>query len=311
MKNKIITSVLLAASISFSGNLRAQELFRADFETDTTTPYFFRFGNKGDAKTYNYKPRWMYSHEVIDNPVASEDNNSGKVLKYTSMEARNYGLKILFNTPVDINELTIVEFDIYQPFNVIGKDTYDFEDSAEKQDICIKLLSNFNTTSDFRQDDGILLNKSVQEFTAEGKWITYSFKFNKSAYSSQISKFTNGVLGIAILPTYNSEVTLNEDEQHICYLDNIVINPTPTGIHEQSANKMTVSHDNGQLNICGIEDGLATITVHDINGCTITTSDITISNGKVSLPLPLINNKVYLVSVTTKNQCYRQKISKL
>ena len=71
MKNKIIASVLLAASISFSGNMSAQELFRADFETYETTPYFFRFGNKGKLGDYKPKSRWMYSHEVIDNPVAS------------------------------------------------------------------------------------------------------------------------------------------------------------------------------------------------------------------------------------------------
>ena len=38
MKNKIITSALLTAFISFSGNMFAQELFRADFETYETTP---------------------------------------------------------------------------------------------------------------------------------------------------------------------------------------------------------------------------------------------------------------------------------
>ena len=71
------------------------------------------------------------------------------------MEARNYGLKFLFDTPIGIDDLKVVEFTIYQPLNVIGKDTDDFEDPAEKQDICIKLLSKFNTTNDFRQDDGI------------------------------------------------------------------------------------------------------------------------------------------------------------
>lgn len=53
MKNKIITSALLAAFISFSGNMFAQELFRADFETYETTPYFFRFGNTGNGETIN------------------------------------------------------------------------------------------------------------------------------------------------------------------------------------------------------------------------------------------------------------------
>lgn len=312
MKNKIITSVLLAASISFSGNMSAQELFRADFETYETTPYFFRFGNKGKLGDYKPKSRWMYSHEVIDNPVPSaEGNNSAKVLRYSSMEARNYGLKFLFDTPIGIDDLKVVEFTIYQPLNVIGKDTDDFEDPAEKQDICIKLLSKFNTTNDFRQDDGILLYKSVYEFTTEGEWITYTFKFNKTEYSSQISKFTNGVLGVAILPTYNSNVTLYEDEQHVCYIDNITVNPVPTGINNQNTEKLIINYSNGQLIICGTENGPARVTVYDTNGCAVTTSEVTVENGKASLTLPLDNNKVYLVNVVTQNQSYCQKISKL
>ena len=108
MKNKIITSALLTAFISFSGNMFAQELFRADFETYETTPYFFRFGNTGKRGDYKPKSRWMYSHEVIDNPVSAEGNHSGKVLKYASMEARNYGLKFLFDTPISIDDLKVV-----------------------------------------------------------------------------------------------------------------------------------------------------------------------------------------------------------
>lgn len=310
MKNKIITSVLLAASISFSSNMSAQELFRADFETYETTPYFFRFGNKGKLGDYKPKSRWMYSHEVIDNPVA-EGNNSAKVLRYSSMEARDYGLKFLFNTPIGIDDLNVVEFTIYQPLNVIGKDTDDFEDPAEKQDICIKLLSKFNTTNDFKQDEGILLNKSVYEFTTEGQWVTYTFKFNKAAYSSQISKFTNGVLGVAILPTYNSNVTLYEDEQHVCYIDNIVVNPVPTGIHNQNIEEIKMDYSNGQLTICGTENGHANVMVYNTNGCTVATSAVIVENGRASLTLPLDNNKVYLVNVVTQNQSYRQKISKL
>ncbi len=41
------------------------------------------------------------------------------------MEARNYGLKFLFDTPISIDDLKVVEFMIYQPLNVIGKDTDD------------------------------------------------------------------------------------------------------------------------------------------------------------------------------------------
>ena len=311
MKNKIITSALLAAFISFSGNMFAQELFRADFETYETTPYFFRFGNTGKRGDYKPKSRWMYSHEVIDNPVSAEGNHSGKVLKYASMEARNYGLKFLFDTPISIDDLKVVEFMIYQPLNVIGKETDDWEDPAEKQDICIKLLSKFNTTNDLIQDEGILLNKSVYDFTTEGKWITYTFTFNKAAYSSQISKFTNGVLGIAILPTYTSNVVLYEDQQHVCYIDNIVVNPSPTGISGPNTEKTAIEYSDGKLTLCGAENGPANITVYDTNGCAVTAAEITVENGKASLALPLDNNKVYLVNVVTQNQCYRQKISKL
>lgn len=307
MKNKIITSVLLAASISFSSNMSAQELFRADFETYETTPYFFRFGNKGKLGDYKPKSRWMYSHEVIDNPVA-EGNNSAKVLRYSSMEARDYGLKFLFNTPIGIDDLNVVEFTIYQPLNVIGKDTDDFEDPAEKQDICIKLLSKFNTTNDFRQDEGILLNKSVYEFTTEGQWVTYTFKFNKAAYSSQISKFTNGVLGVAILPTYNSNVTLYEDEQYVCYIDNITVHSTSTGFHNPNVEKLKIDYNNGQLIISNAKNGPACVTVYDTNGCSVATSEVTVENGKASLNISL-SNKIYLVNVVTPNQCYRQKIT--
>lgn len=68
----------------------------ADFETYDTTPYFFRYGNSGSSKIDDYYPRWAYSHIVIDNPVQSEENTSSKVLEYTSMEARNYGVKFRF-----------------------------------------------------------------------------------------------------------------------------------------------------------------------------------------------------------------------
>ena len=69
----------------------------ADFETYDTTPYFFRYGNSGNSKMDDYYPRWAYSHVVIDNPVKGEENMSSKVLEYTSMEARNYGLKFRFS----------------------------------------------------------------------------------------------------------------------------------------------------------------------------------------------------------------------
>lgn len=58
---------------------------------------------------------------------------------------------------------------------------------------------------------------------------------------------------IAILPTYNSNVTLYEDEQHVCYIDNITVNPVPTGINNQNTEKLMINYSNGQLIICGTE----------------------------------------------------------
>lgn len=72
-----------------------------------------------------------------------------------------------------------------------------------------------------------------------------------------------------------------------------------------------INYSNGQLIICGTENGPARVTVYDTNGCSVTTSEVTVENGKASLILPLDNNKVYLVNVVTQNQSYRQKISKL
>lgn len=302
---------MFASLLSLCGTTTAQELFRADFETYETTPYFFRFGNKGKLGEHTYKPRWMYSHEIIDNPVVSNDGNpSAKVLKYSSMEARNYGLKFLLSKSVSIDNFKEVRFNIYQPKNVIGQETNDGEDAATKQEICIKLLCKFNTINDFKQDDGILLYQSATECTAEGTWLTYSFKFDKSLYASQLSKFTNGVVGIAILPTYNSGVTLNEDEQYVCYLDNITINSPATGIHEATYQKEAISYADGQLTIRTHEEGIASVSVYHMDGSLIITfPDIAVEGGNASLPVSLDKNKVYLVRATVGNQCYNQKIS--
>ena len=93
--------------------------------------------------------------------------------------------------------------------------------------------------------------------------------------------------------------------------DNIIVNPVPTGINNQNTEKLMINYSNGQLIICGTENGPARVTVYDTNGCSVTTSEVTVENGKASLILPLDNNKVYLVNVVTQNQSYRQKISKL
>lgn len=239
MKNKLFLSIpMVALLLSCSDGTSStettdpdpvrpplKEVRIGDFETEATTPYFFRFGNRGSAKEYTYKPRWVYSHEVVDNPVAGSLNSSAKVLKYTSMEARNYGLKIRFTTPVAVDDLGEVQLKIYQPASVVGKPLWQGGTPARTQELCVKLLSAFNSINDFRQDEGILLLKQSTPFTEEGKWIIYNCSFNKADYASQLNKFSKGIVGIAVLPTYKSEVTLLEASPYVCYLDDIVLNP--------------------------------------------------------------------------------------
>lgn len=205
-----------------------KEIKIGDFETGNSSPYVFRFGNKGTAKDFiDYKPRWVYSHTVVSNPAVENENLSSQVLKYTSMEARNYGIKILFANPVPLSDLGKIQFKIYQPDNVIGKPVWKDGIVAKKQELCVKLLSKFNTVNDFRQDDGIIMVAQSISFTEEKKWITYTCDFNKSDYVGQTSKFSKGVMGIAILPTYHSEATLAEENPYVCYIDDIVLNPLP------------------------------------------------------------------------------------
>ena len=195
----------------------------ADFETYDTTPYFFRYGNSGSSKIDDYYPRWAYSHIVIDNPVQSEENTSSKVLEYTSMEARNYGLKFRFSETVDIDELRGIRFRIYQPANVIGKETWKGTSKAVSQQLGVKLIGRFNSVNDYEQEEGVLLTNSLVDFKEEGAWKTYTFAFSKREYSAAATQLKNGIAGIVILPTYSSGVTLAEGNKYKCYIDDIEI----------------------------------------------------------------------------------------
>lgn len=195
----------------------------ADFDTYDTTPYFFRYGNSGNSKSYDYYPRWIYSHTVVDNPLKNDDNSSSKVLEYTSMEARNYGLKFRFKEAMDMSKLRGIRFQIYQPDNVIGKTTWKGTSKATSQRLAVKLLGRFNAVNDYTQEEGVLLTNSSVDFTENGVWKTYTFTFSKNAYSSATTQLANGIHGIAILPTYSSEATLAEENKYKCYIDDIEI----------------------------------------------------------------------------------------
>ena len=195
----------------------------ADFETYDTTPYFFRYGNSGNSKMDDYYPRWAYSHVVIDNPVKGEENMSSKVLEYTSMEARNYGLKFRFSETVHMDELKGIRFRVYQPVNVIGKETWKGTSKAVFQQLGVKLIGRFNSVNDYEQEEGVLLTNSSVEFKEEGIWKKYTFTFSKSEYSAAATQLKNGIAGVVMLPTYGSGVTLAEENKYKCYIDDIEI----------------------------------------------------------------------------------------
>lgn len=195
----------------------------ADFETYDTTPYFFRYGNSGSSKISDYYPRWVYSHAVADNPMKSQDNSSAKVLEYTSMEARNYGLKFRFSEMASVGSVRGIRLKIYQPANVIGKDTWKGTSQARLQQLGVKLIGRFNSVNDYEQEEGILLTRSLVDFREEGSWKTYTFAFSKNEYSTADAQLKDGIAGIVVLPTYGSEVTLGEANKYKCYIDDIEI----------------------------------------------------------------------------------------
>lgn len=65
----------------------------------------------------------MYSHEVIDNPVSAEGNHSGKVLEICLYGSTQLRIEISLWHAYLHDDLKVVEFMIYQPLNVIGKET--------------------------------------------------------------------------------------------------------------------------------------------------------------------------------------------
>lgn len=202
------------------------EVSVGDFESDLTSPYFFRFGNKGNAKEgFDYLPRWNYAYEVIDNPVKDSGNRSARVLSYQSMEAQNYGIKILFADPLPVRGLRNISFKIYQAENVIGKETWKGAAPATRQKLCVKLLSEFNTINDFKQDEGLVLEDAALDFVQEKSWLDCRFEFDPEEISDwKLDLFEKGILGLAIIPTYGSGVTLSGHSVYQCYMDDIRLN---------------------------------------------------------------------------------------
>ena len=110
-----------------NGNTQDKGYMVANFESENMTPCIFRFGNnigaakRGQEIDLNFKPRWVYSHEVVANPVKDEANNSERVLKIHHLwKVRNFGIKIRFPetyAPTDIKECTV---QIVPTFQCVG-----------------------------------------------------------------------------------------------------------------------------------------------------------------------------------------------
>ena len=134
-----------------------------------------------------------------------------------------YGNSGRFSETVDIDELRGIRFRIYQPANVIGKETWKGTSKAVSQQLGVKLIGRFNSVNDYEQEEGVLLTNSLVDFKEEGAWKTYTFVFSKREYSAAATQLKNGIAGIVILPTYSSGVTLAEGNKYKCYIDDIEI----------------------------------------------------------------------------------------
>ncbi|MEI8273221.1 MAG: T9SS type A sorting domain-containing protein [Paludibacter sp.] len=307
MKN-ILTTVLI---IFFCCQINiAQNTFTGSFETFDSTPYYFRFGN---STSITYYPRWKYSHQVVDNPLINSANSSAKVLRYSSLEARWYGLKFKFSAPLNIEDIDTLSFDIYQSANIVGKavNTTYSSTQATTQEIHVKLLTYFNTTQDSREDAGVALTFSgaVVPFTQIGDWYNYKVLIDKSKFTSaNLTTLSTGVLGIAIMPTYNSGVTLQTE--YVCYIDNIKTRPlNSTGTSTVMDNEKLKVFSNGSvITLRSGMDTNATVNLYDVKGTLLKT----LLSGKLEQKEYLFQSNlsggVYFVSVNTEGRFRNFKI---
>jgi hypothetical protein len=298
----ILMAVSLLANVCLlHGQSGSAGNFAADFETFDTTPYVFRYGNNASV---NYYPRWQYSHETVDNPLVDTRNPSSKVLRYTSLEARNYGLKIRFPVALYLDDIDTIRFQVYQPASVIGQaaDASYSASPATSQEICVKLLTYFNTIKDYKEDDGVMLTFSgaVQPFATSGDWIDYRVAVNESKFSqSNVNKLASGILGLAILPTYGSNVTLQS--RYVCYIDNIGIKSAQaTGLKKNPAadhHPFRVYYTDHRLVISSTIANEAAVGIFDMTGRLVSKIGATrFEAARNEFPIHLPNG-IYVVSI--------------
>lgn len=294
----------------FLESICQNNMLQYDFESYDTTPYFYKFGNN---KNVDYYPRWQYSHQVTSNPLQSSENNSLNVLQYTSLEARKYGLKIRFQSPLNIEDIETIQFLIYQPENIIGKSVNGAYSSspASSQEIRVKLLTYFNALKDFREDDGVVLtfSQAIQPFFTTNKWVSYSVMINTSDFSAaELNKLRSGVLGIAILPTYNDGVTLNE--RYVCCIDDIVVRQkTNSGVKSVLDSRFSVQFVRDEVVLNAHVTGSCHVKIFNSKGMEVSipfNGFIENTSYKFSVPYP---KGVYIVSVYYDGRYHNYKIN--
>lgn len=305
MKFTLSFFVVLLGISTMSG----QNTFDADFERFETSPYFFRFGNNSSTTWY---PRWKYSHTISPNPLTSNRNNSSFVLRYSSLEARWYGLKIKFPAPLNIGDIDTLSFDIYQPESIVGKavnPNYNSAQPAQNQQILVKLLSYFNTIRDNREDAGVRLNAAIVDFTTTGEWVNIRMSIKPESFNaSEREALSKGVLGIAIMPAYNLPgVTLMNE--HVVYIDNIRIRPEiPTKSHSEELSRFIASWKDNILTVESVLPGRATLKIFTSQGSLalrVFDGELDAGVHRFGANLPA---GVYFVSLFSNNRYYNQKL---
>jgi hypothetical protein len=307
MKKKYFILFFLSITILQSA---AQNNFTADFETYDSTPYYFRFGNNTSV---SFMPRWKYSHLIVDNPLINYGNNSAKVLRYSSLEARWYGLKFKFPAPLNLDDIDTLIFDIYQPATIVGKPvnaSYSLV-MATTQEIRVKLLTYFNTIQDSREDAGVVLSfaGAIIPFITTGQWVKYQVIINPSKFSaSDLTKLATGILGVAIEPTYNTGVTLQSE--YVCYLDNIITRQTTITNSDVSIEreKLKVKYENGQIKINSEIEFLGSVKLYDVKGMLVANLVMGHVEHGMHLFSPKLSAGVYFVSILVNGRFHNFKI---
>jgi hypothetical protein len=115
----------------------------------------------------------------------------------------------------------------------------------------------------------------------------------------------NGIKGIAILPTYSSNVTLAESNPYVCFIDYIDINDAHSGISSDIYEAGNIYYANGQLFFTETQ-AAAKLFVYDLSG--ILVKYLMFTEGTNSIPLQL-ENKPYIVKIQqTDGKTYQRAI---